>query len=72
MVHNSNTYISQKYCIMTDLTVLEIWTLLLNGRVRIPAFPTQWFPEYTGQRNINPLLRNVYKQNAYFRGNEYC
>jgi hypothetical protein len=20
---------------------------------------------------INPLLRNVYKQNAYFRGNEY-
>jgi hypothetical protein len=28
--------------------------------------------EYTGQRNINPLLRDVYKQNAYFRGNEYC
>jgi hypothetical protein len=22
-------------------------------------------------RHINPLLRNVYKQNAYFRGNEY-
>jgi hypothetical protein len=45
--------------------------LLLNGRVRIPAFPTQRFSEYTGQRNINPLLRNFYKQNAYFRGNEY-
>jgi hypothetical protein len=27
--------------------------------------------EYKGQRNINPLLRNVYKQNAYFCGNEY-
>jgi hypothetical protein len=34
-------------------------TLLRNGQVRIPAFPTQWFSEYTGQRNINPLLRNI-------------
>jgi hypothetical protein len=50
--------------IVTDLTVLQIWTLLLNGRVRISAFPTQRFSEYTGHRNINPLLRNVYKQNA--------
>jgi hypothetical protein len=57
--------------IATDLTVLQIWTLLLNGRVRISVLPTQRFSEYTGQRNINPLLRNVYKQNAYFRGNEY-
>jgi hypothetical protein len=31
------------------------------------AFPTQRFSEYTGQRNINPLLRNVYKQNACIR-----
>jgi hypothetical protein len=45
--------------------------LLLNGRVRIPAFPTQRSSEYTGHRNINPLLRNVYKQNACFRGNKY-
>jgi hypothetical protein len=35
------------------------------------ASPTQRFSEYMGQRNINPLLCNVYKQNAYFRGNEY-
>jgi hypothetical protein len=35
------------------------------------ALPTQQFSEYTGQRKINPLLRNVYKQTAYFRGNEY-
>jgi hypothetical protein len=55
-----------------DLTVLQMRTLLLNGRVRISAFPTQRFSEYTGQRNMNPFLRNVYKQNAYFRGNEYC
>jgi hypothetical protein len=27
--------------IVTDLTVLQIWTLLLNGRVRILALPTQ-------------------------------
>jgi hypothetical protein len=46
--------------------------MLLNGRVRISALPTQRFSEYTEQRNINPLLRNIYKQNAYFRGNEYC
>jgi hypothetical protein len=58
--------------IVTDLTVLQIWTLLINGRVRISAFPTQRFSDYTGQRNINPLLRNVCKQNTYFRGNEYC
>jgi hypothetical protein len=57
---------------VTDLTVLQIWTLLLNGRVRISSLPTQRFSDYTGQRNINPLPRNVYKQNAYFRGNEYC
>jgi hypothetical protein len=29
------------------------------------------FPNTRGQRNINPLLGNVHKQNAYFRGNEY-
>jgi hypothetical protein len=29
------------------------------------------FPNTRGQRKINPFLRNVYKQNAYFRGNEY-
>jgi hypothetical protein len=27
--------------IVTDLTVLQIWTMLLNGRVRISALPTQ-------------------------------
>jgi hypothetical protein len=59
------------YHIVTDLTVLQIWTLLLNGRVRIWVLLTQRFSEYTGQRKTNPLLRNVYKQNAYFRGNEY-
>jgi hypothetical protein len=29
------------------------------------------FPNTRGQRKINPLLRNVYKQKAYFRGSEY-
>jgi hypothetical protein len=29
------------------------------------------FPNTRGQRKIHPLLRNVYKQNAYFRGNEH-
>jgi hypothetical protein len=28
---------------VTDLTVLQIWTLLLNGRLRILAFPTKRF-----------------------------
>jgi hypothetical protein len=36
------------------------------------SYPTVFLSEYTGQRNINPLLRNVNKQNPYFRGNEYC
>jgi hypothetical protein len=52
--------------------VHQMWTLLLNGRARISALPTQRFFEYTGQININPLLRDIYKQNAYFRGNECC
>jgi hypothetical protein len=51
--------------------------LLLNGRVRAWRLLRNDFSEYTGpekderHRKINPLLRNVYKQNAYFRGNEY-
>jgi hypothetical protein len=51
--------------------------LLLNGRVWTWNLLRNHFSEYTGpekderQRKINPLLRNVYKQNAYFRGNEY-
>jgi hypothetical protein len=47
-----------------------MWTLLLRPGTDL-ASPTQRFSEHTGQRNINPLLRNVYKQNAYFRGNEH-
>jgi hypothetical protein len=31
------------YNTVTDLTILQIWALLLNGRVRISAFPTQRF-----------------------------
>jgi hypothetical protein len=51
--------------------------LLLNGRVRTWRLLRNDFSEYTGpekderQRKINPWLRNVYKQNAYFRGNIY-
>jgi hypothetical protein len=44
--------------IVTDLAILQIRTPLHNGRVRIPAFPTQRFSEYMGQRNINSLLPN--------------
>jgi hypothetical protein len=29
------------------------------------------FPNTRGQRKINPLLHNVYRQNAYFRGSGY-
>jgi hypothetical protein len=29
------------------------------------------FPNTRGQRKINPLLRNVCNQNAYFSGNKY-
>jgi hypothetical protein len=36
------------------------------GRFLRHGFPNTW-----GQRKINPLLCNVYKQNAYFHGNEY-
>jgi hypothetical protein len=36
------------------------------------ASPTKrLFRIHERQRKINPLLHNVYKQNAYFRGNEY-
>jgi hypothetical protein len=45
--------------IVTDFTIFQIWTQLFNGRLRIPAFPAQRFSEYTRQRNINPLLRNI-------------
>jgi hypothetical protein len=65
-----NSY-PRKKNIVTDLTVLQIWTLLINGPVRISALLRNGFPN-TRDRNINLLLRNVYKQNAYFRGNEYC
>jgi hypothetical protein len=42
--------------IVTDFTILQIWTLLVNGRVRIRAFPTQRFSKYKRQRR--PSLGN--------------
>jgi hypothetical protein len=38
--------------IVTDIMILQIWTLLVYGRVRIPSFPTQRFSEYTRQTSI--------------------
>jgi hypothetical protein len=59
--------------IVTDFTIFQIWMLIFNGWVRISVFLCNGFPfEYTRQRNINPLLCNVNKQNPYFLGNEYC
>jgi hypothetical protein len=47
----------------------------MNAAIQRPGTdfgaPKQRFSEYTGQRNINPLLRDVNKQNPYFHGNEY-
>jgi hypothetical protein len=57
--------------------ILQKWTLLLNGRVRTWRLLRNDFSQYTGpekdetQRQINPLLRNVCNQNAYFNGNKY-
>jgi hypothetical protein len=50
--------IKTAYCDRFDGTSDMNAATVFNGRVRISALPTQRFSEYTGQRNINPLLPN--------------
>jgi hypothetical protein len=70
LVYITRTYEIYSYCDIAD------GTSDMNAAIQGPGtdFGACYTTilEYTGLRNTNPLLRNVYKQNGYFRGNEYC